>query len=97
MNNSKQTMPRTLTGKVASNKMKDTIIVVVERLEKHPKYPKFVRRSTKVYAHDKGNTSQMGDTVVIKECPPLSKNKSWALIEIKERAEQIAVNDGVNP
>ena len=81
-------MKRTLTGKVVSNKMTDTIVVVIERRVQHPKYGKFVRRSTKVYAHDKGNQCTIGDIVTVQECRPISKTKSWTLVEIKEKAQQ---------
>lgn len=85
--NDKQTMPQTLTGRVVSNKMKDTIVVLVERQIKHPMYKKFIRRSTKVHAHDAGNQSGIGDLVVVKSCRPLSKTKCWTLESIKEKAE----------
>ena len=77
---------RTMTGLVISDKMKDTIVVMIERRIKHPKYGKYIKRSTKVHAHDAGNESKIGDTVVVKECRPLSKTKSWILESIKERA-----------
>ncbi len=86
MSNEKSTA-RTLIGTVISDKMKDTITVLIERRVKHPKYGKFIKRSTKVHAHDAGNTSHMGDLVVVQECMPISKTKSWKLIDIKERAE----------
>ena len=85
----KKSMPRILRGRVTSNKMKDTITVVVERKVKHPKYGKYIKRSTTVHAHDLGNTAGIGDLVVVKECPPLSKTKSWTLVEIKERVDQV--------
>ena len=78
-------MPRTFTGTVVSNKMKDTITVLIERRVQHPKYGKFVRRSTKMYAHDQGNQCQMGDIVTIQECRPISKTKRWTLLEIREK------------
>lgn len=80
-------MKRMLTGKVVSNKMTDTIVVMMERRVQHPKYGKFIRRSTKVYAHDKGNQCAIGDIVTVQECRPISKMKSWTLIEIKEKAQ----------
>ncbi len=82
----KTSQARTLTGTVVSNKMKDTIVVLVERRVQHPKYGKFIRRSTKVHAHDQGNECQIGDVVVVKECRPISKTKTWSLESIKERA-----------
>ena len=77
---------RTMMGVVVSNKMDCTVTVVVERRVKHPIYGKFIRRSTKVHAHDPDNTCNIGDTVVIQECAPISKTKSWALVEVKQRA-----------
>lgn len=80
-------MVRTLTGTVISNKMKDTIVVLIERRVQHPKYGKFIKRSTKIHAHDPNNKCQENDVVTIRECRPISKTKSWALVKIKERAE----------
>lgn len=79
---------RTLTGTVVSNKMQKTIAVVVERLVKHPQYGKYVRRTTKLLAHDEANTSKQGDLVSITECRPYSKRKAWRLVEVLRRAEQ---------
>ncbi len=78
---------RTLTGTVVSNSMQKTIAVVVERLVKHPQYSKYVRRTTKLLAHDEDNTSQKGDVVSISECRPYSKRKAWRLVEVIKRAE----------
>ena len=80
---------RTLTGKVVSDKMDKTITVLVERRVTHPLYGKIVKRSTKLHAHDEKNECRMGDTVVIRETRPLSKNKSFELVSIEERATQI--------
>lgn len=80
-------MVRTLTGVVIRNKMKDTIVVLIERRVQHPKYGKFIRRSMKIHAHDPGNKCQEYDIVTIRECRPISKTKSWVLVKIKERAE----------
>ncbi len=77
---------RTLTGKVISDKMDKTITVKVERQVKHPLYGKFIKRSTKVHAHDETNECKMGDTVTVVECRPLSKSKSWQLVEVVEKA-----------
>lgn len=79
---------RTLTGKVASNKMDKTISVVIERYVKHPMYGKFVRRSTKLLAHDEQNEAREGDLVTIRQSRPLSKNKAWSLVEVVERAAE---------
>lgn len=77
---------RTLTGTVVSDKMDKTISVVVERLVKHPQYGKYVRRSTKLLAHDENNSSRPGDLVAIAECRPYSKRKAWRLVEVIRRA-----------
>jgi small subunit ribosomal protein S17 len=79
---------RTLTGRVVSNKMQKTITVAVERLVKHPKYSKYVRRTTKLLAHDENNESREGDLVDIAECRRLSTRKAWRLVRIVKRAEQ---------
>jgi small subunit ribosomal protein S17 len=77
---------RTLTGQVVSNKMDKTIAVSIERVVKHPTYGKFVRRTTKLLAHDENNEAREGDTVSITPCRPLSRHKSWRLLAIVERA-----------
>ena len=78
---------RTLTGTVVSNSMQKTIAVVVERLVKHPQYSKYVRRTTKLLAHDENNECREGDTVSIAPCRPLSRRKSWKLVCVVERAQ----------
>lgn len=75
---------RTISGKVVSNKMDKTITVLVERVVKHPVYGKFVKRSTKLMAHDEQNQCQEGDIVSITSCRPLSKNKTFRLVEVLE-------------
>lgn len=85
----KITLPRTLTGVVVSNKMNKTIVVLIERSVRHPKYQKIIRRSTKIHAHDAENSAQKGDIVVVKECRPISKTKTWILESIKEKAESV--------
>ncbi len=75
------------TGVVVSNKMNKSILVVVERKIKHPKYGKFINRTSKFVAHDEKNECNVGDTVSIMETRPLSKNKCWRLVEIIERAK----------
>ncbi len=77
---------RTVEGKVVSNKAEKTISVMVERRVKHPLYGKFIRKSTKFLAHDEANECGEGDTVVIEECRPLSKSKSWRLVKVVEKA-----------
>jgi len=79
---------RTLTGRVVSNKMDKTIAVVIERLVRHETYGKYLRRSTKLLAHDEKNEAREGDTVSISPCRPLSRRKSWRLVAIVERATQ---------
>ena len=76
---------RTVSGKVMSNKMDKSITVLVERRVKHPVYGKFLSKSTKFHAHDENNECDIGDTVTIKECRPISKTKSWTLVEVVER------------
>lgn len=78
---------RTLTGRVMSDKMNKSITVVIERLVRHPVYGKFIRRSTKLHAHDESNECRTGDLVMIQQCRPLSKTKSWKLVKVLERAE----------
>ena len=74
-------------GVVVSNKMEKSIVVLVERKVKHPKYGKFVKKSSKFMAHDEKGEAGMGDTVRIMETRPLSKNKCWRLVEIVEKAK----------
>jgi len=79
MNNEK--LKRTMTGRVTSNKMDKTVTVLVERRLKHPLYGKFITHSKKYHAHDENNQFLIGDTVLIEECRPLSKTKSWKVIK----------------
>jgi small subunit ribosomal protein S17 len=78
---------RTVTGKVVSNKMDKSATVMIERKVKHPVYGKYIRRSTKLHIHDAENACQEGDTVVIEQCRPLSKTKSWRLVEVVGRGD----------
>ena len=80
-----QSSNRTLQGRVISSKMQKSITVLVERQVQHPVYGKYIRRSTKVHAHDENNECQMGDVVVVEQCRPLSKTKSWRLLRIVSR------------
>ena len=82
-----QEIKRTQTGRVVSNKMDKSVTVLLEREIKHPLYGKYIKRSTKVRAHDEDNSCNEGDKVMIAECRPLSKSKSWRVIEILERAQ----------
>ena len=86
MSEEKQKVHRTITGRVVSNKMDKTVSVAVERLIKHPVYGKYIRRTTKVLAHDANNECNAGDRVTIAECKPISKNKAWAVVNVVERA-----------
>ncbi|MEE9136216.1 MAG: 30S ribosomal protein S17 [Gammaproteobacteria bacterium] len=80
------TSRRTVTGRVTSDKMDKTIAVTIERLIKHPVYGKYIKRRTKVLAHDEENSCSVGDFVAIAECRPVSKHKAWKLVEIVEHA-----------
>ena len=79
---------RTLTGTVVSNKGHQTITVVIERRVPHAVYGKIIRRSSKVRAHDPANDCNVGDTVTVRESPPISKTKHWVLERIDERAKE---------
>ena len=73
---------RTMIGKVVSDKMDKTIVVMIERSVKHPKYGKFLKRRSKLHAHDENQVCKIGNTVKIRESRPLSKTKSWVLVEV---------------
>ena len=77
---------RTLQGRVISDKMDKSITVLIERRVKHPIYGKFISRSTKLKAHDETNQCNAGDVVTIRECAPISKTKSWTLVDVVEKA-----------
>jgi small subunit ribosomal protein S17 len=77
---------RVLQGRVTSDKMDKTVTVMIERKVKHPLYGKFIRRSTKIHAHDEANECGIGDTVLVEQCRPLSKNKTWRLVKIVNKA-----------
>ncbi len=81
---------RTIVGRVVSDKMDKTVSVAIERLIKHSVYGKYIRRTTKVLAHDANNECKPGDRVAISECKPISKNKSWAVVDVVERASDRA-------
>ncbi len=83
----KRNLRKERIGIVTSDKMQKSIVVSVERKVKHPKYGKFVKKTTKFVAHDENNDCNIGDTVKIMETRPLSKNKNWRLVEIIERAK----------
>jgi small subunit ribosomal protein S17 len=77
----KVTRPKTLNGVVVSDKMKDTVVVLVERYVKHPKYQKFLNIRKRFKAHDAGNTKKIGDKVTISECRPISKDKHFEVVK----------------
>jgi small subunit ribosomal protein S17 len=81
---------RTLTGRVVSTKMQKTVAVEIERLIRHSAYGKFIRRTTKLLAHDEKGESHQGDLVRIAPCRPLSRRKSWRVIEVVEKASGAA-------
>ena len=80
---------RVLTGKVVSNSRNKTIAVLVERKVRHPIYKKYIKRSTKVHAHDENNECGLGDVVRVSESKPFSKTKNWALVEVIEKSVSI--------
>lgn len=86
-NATKKKTIREKIGKVVSNKMQKSIVVAIERREPHPIYKKFVKKTTKIMAHDEKNEAGIGDTVRIAEFRPISKRKSWRLVEIIEKAK----------
>jgi small subunit ribosomal protein S17 len=88
-NNQTATNASVLTGRVVSDKMDKSITVLIERLVRHPLYGKQLRRSTKIKAHDENNVCQQGDLVRIKETRPISKTKSWTLVDVVETVEKI--------
>lgn len=77
----------TRSGVVVSNSMDRSIVVMVERFIKHAKYKKFIKKSTKIMAHDADNVCSVGDQVTIMECRPISKRKSWTLVTVDEKAK----------
>ena len=79
---------RTAVGRVVSNKMDKTVSVAIERIIKHPVYGKYIRRTSKVMAHDAENACNEGDRVAISEVRPISKNKAWTVVDIVERAPE---------
>lgn len=81
-----ETLKRTLEGTVVSDKMDKTVVVAVQRLTPHPLYGRVLRRTRKFKAHDEANDAHVGDRVMITECRPLSKDKSWRVIQVLERA-----------
>ncbi|GAA0375998.1 30S ribosomal protein S17 [Bowmanella denitrificans] len=80
---------RTLQGRVISNKMDKSITVAIERKVKHPIYGKFIKRTTKLHAHDENNECSIGDIVTVKECRPLSKTKNFTLVAVVEKSTEV--------
>lgn len=80
---------RQLTGRVVSDKMKKTVTVTVERRVKHPLYGKFMTRSRKYHAHDEAGECKAGDLVLIEECRPISRTKTWRVIQLMEKAKSV--------
>ncbi len=89
MSDTKKKLQRTLQGRVVSNKMDKTITVLVERRVQHPVYGKFVRKTSKIHAHDANNECKAGDLVLISEGRPISKTKAWRLVQIVEHATEV--------
>lgn len=87
MNEVNAKVTRTVVGRVVSDKMEKSAVVMVERKVRHKLYGKYMRRSTKLSIHDENNECKTGDTVSIQECRPVSKNKSWRLVKVLERPE----------
>ena len=79
---------RTVEGRVVSNKMDKTVTVLVERQVKHPLYGKYIKRSTKLHAHDAENACQEGDLVKVVEIAPMSKTKNWRVVEVITRSAE---------
>lgn len=84
--NATSTAVKTVEGRVVSNKMDKTVTILVERLVKHALYGKYIRRSTKLHAHDEDNSCNEGDVVRVSECRPLSKTKNWRVVEVVTRS-----------
>ena len=83
-----QKVQRNIVGRVVSDKMDKTVSVAIERLVKHPVVGKYIRRTTRLMAHDENNECKTGDRVAISECRPIAKNKSWRVVDIVERAPE---------
>jgi small subunit ribosomal protein S17 len=88
-NSTESRSARSVTGRVVSDKMHKTVTVQVERRIRHPIYGKYLTRRTKLHAHDENNDGKPGDLVVIEQCRPLSKTKTWRLVKVLERARTV--------
>ena len=84
-----ENVQRTLTGTVVSSKTAKTIAVEIERVLKHPQYGKYIRRTTRLLAHDEAGQAREGDTVTISPCRPVSRRKSWRLVEVVQRGSAV--------
>jgi small subunit ribosomal protein S17 len=87
-NDAGKVVQRTVTGRVVSDRMNKSVSVAIERLIRHPDYGKYVRRTSKVMAHDENNECKTGDRVEIRECRPISRHKAWRVVNILERAPE---------
>ena len=87
MSTATESVKRSQVGRVVSDKMDKTVTVLLERQVKHPLYGKYIKRSTKVHAHDEKNECGEGDVVSITECRPISKTKSWRVVEVLQRSQ----------
>ena len=87
--NKAEKVQRTLTGSVTSSAMDKTVTVMIERRIKHPIYGKYITRSTKLHVHDENNECGQGDVVVIEQCRPISKTKSWNLVKVVEKSTAV--------
>ena len=88
MSDKQEDLQRTVTGRVVSDKMDKSITVLVERKVPHPLYKKYIRRSSKMHAHDENNECREGDLVTIAQCRPMSKSKCWTLVKVVDQANQ---------
>jgi len=88
-NTSSENTKRTIQGVVTSNACDKTATIMIERRIKHPIYGKFIKRSTKLHIHDEANECNKGDTILVEECRPMSKTKSWRLVKVVEKAAEI--------
>lgn len=86
---SEEKVGRTLTGRVVSDKMQKSIVVLIERRVKHPVYGKYISKSSKLKAHDEHNVCKVGDVVTIAESRPLSKTKSWTLVKVEQAVSAV--------
>jgi len=84
-----ETKQRTLTGVVTGNAGDKSVTIMIERRIKHPVYGKYIKRSTRLHVHDETNECNQGDTIIVEQCRPMSKTKSWRLVKVIEKAAEI--------